>query len=135
MSGGAAAGRPHPKELLVIRKDGSSAAYPAFRVAEIAVGGGEVIASYNLNLVRVTSNRLTPLLANGELARALRLRAAGIMVMGLYNVRVDADGDVYFVASVLIRGRRGCQNPLLERTAGGAIRRIRSSTSHNDICR
>src|SRR5712692_1821726 len=30
MSGGARAGHPHPKELLVARNDGSSVAYPAF---------------------------------------------------------------------------------------------------------
>ena len=40
MSGGASAGHPHPKELLVIRDDGSSAAYPVFRTVELAAHDG-----------------------------------------------------------------------------------------------
>ena len=132
MSGGAAAGHPHPKELLVIRKDGSSLAYPAFRLGEFAMGDGEVVATYNVNLVRVTSSRLVPLLTKGELARTLHLRSGAIM--DIYSLRVDAHRDIYFVASVLSQGRRGCRNPLLERTAGGTVRQIRSSTSRNNIC-
>lgn len=130
MSGGARAGRPHPKELLVVRSDGSSVAYPAFGGEELAVGDGKVVATHDLNLVRVTSSRLVPLLTSAELARALRVRT----VMGIYNLRVDAHGDVYFIASVLSLRHSGCQNPLLERTAGGTIRQIRSSTSRDYIC-
>ena len=124
MSGGGG-GHLHPKELLVVRRDGSSVTYPAFRVGELTVGDGEVVATYNVSLVRVTSSRLVPLLTKGELARALHLRSAAIIVMGTYNLRVDAHRDIYFVASVLSRGRRGCRNPLLERTAGGTVRQIR----------
>jgi hypothetical protein len=132
MSGGARAGHPHPKELLVFRNDGSSVAYPAFRVGEFAVGDGEVVATYDVNLVRVTSSRLVPLLTSGELARALHVPSTAIM--DIYDPRVDAHGDIYFVASVLSLSRPGCQNPLLERTAGGTVRQIRSSTSRNNIC-
>lgn len=132
MSGGAGAGHPHPKELLVIRDDGSSAAYPVFRTAELAAGDGEVIATYDLSLVRVTSSRLVPLLTNGELARALHVRSTAIM--DIQGPRVDAHGDVYFTASVLSPHRSGCRNPLLERTAGGTVRQIRSSTPQTTIC-
>ena len=132
MSGGARAGHPHPKELLVVRNDGSSVAYPAFRVGEFAVGDGEVVATYDVNLVRVTSSRLVPLLTSGELARALHVQPTAIM--DIYDPRVDARGDIYFIASVLRLSRSGCQNPLLERTAGGTVRQIRSSTSRNNIC-
>lgn len=132
MSGGARAGHPHPKELLVVRNGGSSVAYPAFRVGELAVGHGEVVANYNENLVRVTSSRLVPLLTSGELARALHVQSTAIM--DIYDTRVDAHGDVYFIASVLSPSRSGCQNPLLERTAGGTVHQIRSSTSRNNIC-
>jgi hypothetical protein len=62
------------------------------------------------------------------------VRSEGFHVMGIYNLRVDARGDIYFVASVL-RPSRGCRNPLLERTAGGTVRQIRFSTSRNNICR
>ncbi len=131
MSGGARAGHPHPKELLVVRKDGSSVAYPAYRIGEFAVGDGEVVATYNVDPVRVTSTRLVPLLTTGELARALHIESTAIM--DIYDPRVDAHGDIYVVASVLTRP--GCRNRMLERTAGGTIHQIRaSSTSRNDIC-
>jgi hypothetical protein len=132
MSGGARAGHPHPKELLVVRNDGSSVAYPAFRVGEFAVGDGEVVATYDLNLVRVTSSRLVPLLTSGELARALHVQPTAIM--DIYDPTVDAQGDIYLIASVLSLSHSGCQNPLLERTAGGTVHQIRSSTSRNNIC-
>jgi hypothetical protein len=132
MSGGARVGRPHPKELLVVRSDGSSSSYPRYAGTEFAVRGGEVVATYDLGLVRVTRSRLVPLVTERELARALRLRPAAIMA--IYDPRVDARGDVYFVASVLRPHRRGCRSPLLERTVRGAIRQIRSSTSRNSIC-
>lgn len=132
MSGGANAGHPHPKELLVIRDDGSAAAYPAFRTGELAAGDGEVVATYDLSLVRVTSRRLVPLLTNGELARALHVPSTAIM--DIHDPRVDAHGDISFIASVLSLSRSGCRNPLLERTAGGAVQQIRSSTSRNNIC-
>lgn len=131
MSGGARAGHPHPKELLVVRSDGSSVAYPAYGGFDFAVGHGEVIATYDFNLVRVMRSRLVPLLTSGELARALHVRS----VMGIYDLRVDAHGNVYFVASVL-RPRRGsgCRDALLERTAGGTLRRIRRAISPSSIC-
>jgi len=143
MSGGALAGRPHPKELLVVRADGSSVAYPAFRIGELAVGDGEIVATYNINLVRVTSRRLVPLLTTVELARALHIPRTAIM--DIYDIRV-AHGDIYFVASVLrrpgwhrvhtntARSGPGCQNRILERTAGGAIRQLGSSTLPNNTC-
>jgi hypothetical protein len=133
MSAGARVGNPHAKELLVVRSDGSSVAYPAFRVGEFAEGDWEVVATYNIKLVRVTSRRLVPLLTSGELARALHIRSRAIM--DIYKPRVGAHGDIYFVASVLRLSRRGCRNQLLERTTGGTIRQIRSSISRNNICR
>jgi hypothetical protein len=132
MSGGAAASHPHPEELLVIRSNGSSVAYPAFRVGEFTVGEGEVVATYNIGLVRVTSSRLVPLLTGSELANALHVRSTAIM--DIYDPAVDAHGDVYFVASVLSVSHSGCQNPVLERTAGGTVRQVRPSTTRNTIC-
>ena len=129
-SGGARVGHPHPKELLVVRSDGSSVGYPAFGGEELAAGDGEVVAVHDVDLVRVTSSRLVTLLTSIELARALH----GTLVMGISELRLDARGDVFFVASVLTRGRAGCRNPLLERTAAGTLRQVRPSTSPNGVC-
>ena len=133
MSGGAAAGHPHPKELLVVRHDGSSTAYPVFGGQDLAVGDGQVVASHDLNLVRVTTRRLVPLLTSGGLARALHVPPAAI-AWPVYDLSVDVRGDVYFAASVPRPGRSGCRDSLLERTAGGTIHQIRASISRGDTC-
>jgi hypothetical protein len=132
MSGGASTGHPHPKELLVVRSDGSTVAYPTFRVGKFAVGDGEVVATYNVSLVRVTTGRLVPLLTSGELARALHVKSTAIM--DIYDPRVDAHGDIYLIASVLNLSHSGCQNLVLERTARGTVHQVRSSTSRSNIC-
>jgi hypothetical protein len=131
MSGGDGTGYPHPKELLVVRSDGSKVAYPAYRVGKPAVGDGEVVAAYNDDLVRVTSSRVVPLLTTGELAQALDVRRSSID--DIYAPRVDGRGDIYFQASVAIVGRSGCQNRVFERAPGGAIRQV--SASRSTICR
>jgi hypothetical protein len=132
MSGGFLAGHPHPKELLVVRTDGSSAAYPAFRVGGFGVGDGKVVAVYDDELVGVTSRRLVPLVTQAGIASVLHRR---VLVMGYDHLRVDARGDVYFFASTLIRGRHGCQNRSFERLPGGRMRQLWvSSSPPNDVC-
>jgi hypothetical protein len=133
MSGGAARGHPHPKELLVLRKDGSAAAYPTFRVGGLTVGDDKVVAVYGDKLVRVTSIRIVPLVTPRGIASALHRRA--IFVMGYGHLRVDARGDIYFFASTHIRGRYGCQNRSFERLTGGRLRQLSASSSPpNSIC-
>lgn len=121
MSGGGGTGRGHGREILVIRSDGSSVAYPDYGGGFLAVGDGEVVATHDdSSLVRVTSSRLIPLVTPGELRRALHLRPTALAY--IYAPKVDAHGGVYFRASVF----PGCQNRLLKRTAGGAIHQIRA---------
>jgi hypothetical protein len=131
MSGGGDTAHGHGPELLVIRSDGLSVAYPDNdnQSGDFAVGDGEVVATYDGNLVRVTSSRLVPLLTNEELQRSLRIRA----VADVGAPTVGATGDIYFVA--LIMSRAGCQNRILERTTGGALRQIwGSSLSRSNTC-
>ena len=131
-SGGAADGHPHPKELLVLRNDGSSVAYPEWGGQGVAAGDGEVVAFHDLTVVRVTRSRLVPLVTPNELARALHVRPTAI-IWPMNYLRVDARGDVYFSPSVQMR-RSGCWNPLVERTAGGKIREIRASITRGNVC-
>lgn len=133
MSGGAARGHPHPKELLVLRNDGSAASYPTYRVGGFAVGDGQVVAVYGDTLVRVTSRRVVPLVTPRGIAAALHRRA--IFVMGYAHLRVDARGNTYFFVSTHIRGRYGCQNRSFERRSGGRLRQLWAASSPpNDIC-
>jgi hypothetical protein len=131
-SGGAAAGHPHPKELLVLRNDGSSVAYPEWGGQGVAAGDGEVVAFHDLNVVRVTRSRLVPIVTPDQLARALHVRPTASL-WPMNDLRVDARGDVYFAPSVPIRPS-GCRNPLVERTAGGTIFEIRASITPSNIC-
>jgi hypothetical protein len=133
MSGGADRGHPHPKELLVLRDDGSAATYRTFRVGGFAGGDGKVVAVYGDKLVRVTSRRIIPLVTPRGIASALHRRT--IFVMGYGHLRVDARGDTYFLVSTHIRGRYGCQNRSFERLTGEGLRQLSASSSPpNNIC-
>ena len=124
-------GLRHPRQLLVVRSDGSAANYRAYRPTKFAVGDGDVIAAYDDSLVRVTASRLVPLLTYHELSRALHTR----LIWGILGPTVDARGDIYFVASIENMSRSGCQSLILDRTAGGVIRQIWASPgSQKTIC-
>jgi hypothetical protein len=127
-SGGGNSRVGHPRELLVVRSDGSSAAYPDYSGGSFAVGDGEVLATYDDDLVRVTSRRLVPLLTSRQLGAALHTR----QIADIYALTVDAHGDVYFVSSIF---GHGCQNRILERTRRGTIHQIwSSSASRKNTC-
>ena len=128
MSGGARVGHPHPKELLIIRSDRSTVAYPASQIWQPVAGDGEVAATYDGNLIRVTSTRLVPLLTYGELLGVLHAR----LIWPISALRVNARGDIRFVASFMSRSGNGCQNRILERTARGTVHQIRALPS--SIC-
>jgi hypothetical protein len=125
MSGGGDSAYGHGPELLVVRSNGSSVRYPDYEGGHFAWGDGEVVATYDGNLVRVTSSRLVPLLKSAELRSALRISLADIG-----SPTVGADGDIYFVVSIYPgRGRPpGCQSRILERTTRGTIRQIWGSS-------
>jgi hypothetical protein len=130
MSGGGNTAYGHGNELLVVRSDGSSVGYPDYQGVDFAVGDGEVVATYDGNLVRVTSSRLVPLLTNQELLSDLHIRP----IADIGAPAVGADGDIYFVASIM-GGGSGCQNRILDRTTGGALLQIwESSSSRNNVC-
>ena len=124
-------GLGHPKQLLVVRRDGSAATYTASGRTEFAVGRGQVVAAYDDSLVRVTSSRLVPLLTRDELLGALHTR----LIWGILAPTIDAHGDIYFVASIENTSRAGCQSLILDRTTQGTIRKIWASpAAQNNIC-
>ena len=135
-SGGGGGSDGHGPELLVVRSDGSSVAYPDNdnQSGEVAVGDGEVVVTYDGNLVRVTSSRLVPLLTSHDLVSDLHLRIRAA-ISGIVGLSVSASGNLYFVASILYLNRTGCQSRILELTGRGALHQIwSSSTSKNIAC-
>ena len=135
MSGGAQAGHPHPKELLVIRDDGSSVAYRAYGGFGFAVGGGRVVAVHDYSLIRVTSRRLVSLVTRKELASALHVQTKAFLIMGFGKLRIDSRGDIDFYVSTLIRGRFGCQSRHFVRLTNSRLHELwASSTPPNNVC-
>jgi hypothetical protein len=135
MSGGAQAGHPHPKELLVVRDDGSSAAYPAYGGFGFAVGAGQVVAVHDYGLVRVTGRRLVSLVTRKELAGALHVRTKALSIMGFGKLGIDHRGDLYFYVSTLIRGHYGCQSRHFVRLTSGRLHELWvSSAPPNNVC-
>lgn len=135
MSGGAEAGHPHPKELLVVRDDGQSIAYPAYGGFGFAVGDGRVVAVYDYRLVRVTARRLVSLVTRKELARALHVRTKAFSIMGFGKLGIDNRGEIDFYVSTLIRGHYGCQSRHFERLTSGRLHELwMSSTPPNNVC-
>jgi len=128
---GCMSGGGHPNELLVVRDDGSSVAYPVYRGVDFAVGDGEVVATYDGNLVRVTASRLVPLVTSQRLLSELHLSTqAGADIGG---AAVGGNGDIYFVASII--SLAGCQDRLLQLTTGGTVHQIwASSASRDNTC-
>ncbi len=125
---GCMSGGGHPNELLIVQSDGGRTAYPDSQELDFAVGDGEVVATFDGDLVRVTSSLLVPLLTNEELLSALHIPP----IADIGAPTVGSNGDVYFVASII---HSGCQNRILERTTRGTIRQIwASSTSRNNTC-
>jgi hypothetical protein len=132
MSGGGDTADGHGPELLVVRSNGSYVSYPDYEGGDFAAGDGEVVATYDGNLVRVTATRLVPLLTSTSLRSAL-----GTSLADIGSPTVGTDGDIYFVVSIYPgRGRPpGCQSRILERTTGGAVRQIWGSPpSQKDVC-
>jgi hypothetical protein len=135
MSGGAQAGHPHPKELLVVRDDGSSVAYPAYGGFGFAVGDAQVVAVHDYSLLRVTSRRLISLVTRKELASALHVRTKAFLIMGFDKLRIDKRGDIDFYVSTLIPGHYGCQSRHFERLTSGKLHELwSSSTPPNNVC-
>lgn len=127
-------GGGHPSRLLIVRSNGSSAAYPDNdnQSGDFAVGDGKVIAVFDSNLVRVTRNRLVPLLTNRELLSDLQLSPRRIT--NIVDTAVSADGDIYLVTSSYPGGAGvGCQSRIVERTASGMVRQIWAS-SGGQVC-
>jgi hypothetical protein len=126
-SGGAAVGQPHPKELLVVRSNGSTKAYHTIGGEQdfLTVGDGQVIAVHSYSVVRVTSRTITTLVSERQLAHFFR---GARVVAGINGITVNSTGDVYLTAGVYLP-KRGCGALIVERTTTGALRKLWSATS------
>lgn len=125
-SGGGATAFGHPKELLVVRSNGSTATYPAYGGQELVAGDGEVVAVHNYAVVRVTSHRISTLVSDRELDG---LSSDSPRVAAISSLAVDQDGDVFLVADLYRAHKPGCRAVILERAPTGALKKFWSATS------
>jgi hypothetical protein len=123
-SGGGATAFGHPKELLVVRSNGSTAAYPAYEDGPLAAGDGEVVAGYNYEVVRVTSHGISVLLSYREL---VGLVGDSYGVAGIIGLAVGPHGDLFVVAR-LYHHKYGCATTIAERAATGVLEKFWSAT-------
>jgi|GEM_PF-6522237 hypothetical protein len=124
-SGGGAVGEGHPKELLVVRANGSTKAYPAWRGGLLAAGHGEVIAAHNDSLVRVTSQAITTLVSDHQLD-SLVSDASGVAEIN--GITISHRGDIFMTAD-LYRHGGGCGAVIVERAASGTLEKLWSAAS------
>ena len=124
-SGGGATAFGHPKELLVVRSNGSSAAYPAYGGQELAAGDGEVVAVHNDAVVRVGSHGISTLVSDRELDGLFTDRSS---VAAINSLAVDRHGDVFLEADLYRAHKFGCRAVILERAATGALHTLWNAT-------
>lgn len=119
-SGGGDTRYGHPKELLVVRADGSFLAYRTYgQWNQIAASpAGEVVAAHNGSIVRVTASRITALVSRG----AIEGLVAGKLVGDVLELAVERGGSVY-VAIDYYAGvpQGGCGDVVAELTASGKL--------------
>jgi len=127
-SGGGATAFGHPKELLVVRANGSTAAYPGYEVGPLGAGDGEVVAGHNYAVVRVTSYAISVLVSDPEL---VGLVSDSYGVAGIIGLAVDQHGDIFVVAS-LYHDKYGCVTTMTERAVTGALEKLWSA--RGQIC-
>jgi hypothetical protein len=118
----------HGPELLVVRTNGSYTGYrDTFSQADIVrrLPSGEVIASHNNDIVRVTASALTILVGERRLSRVPDSQR-----MGYINaLTVDSSGDIFLRANYWAVDRHGCENARWELSAAGNLKLLwRSKT-------
>ena len=111
----------HWPELLVVRSNGSYRGYrDAFSQDDLVrkLAGGEVIASHNNSIVRVTASALRTLVSERQLSRVPDSQHMG----SIDALSVDSTGDIFLRANYYARDRHGCENARWELTAAGRLR-------------
>jgi hypothetical protein len=119
----------HPPELLVVRTDGSYTGYPdTFSQADLTVKShaGDVIASHNDSIVRVTASALTTLVGERRLDR---LFPGSPRLAAINALTVDSSGDIFLRANYYAPNRHGCGNVHSELTAAGRLKLLWRSTT------
>ncbi len=120
-SGGGGTKYAHWPEMLVVLSDGSYKGYrDAFSQADLVrtMANGDVIASHNDEVVRVTASALRTLVSERRLRHVPGSRRMG----SIDALAVDSPGDIFLRANYYARNLDGCENARWELTAAGRLK-------------
>jgi len=111
-------GAGHPKELLVLRDNGTTEAYPAFRLGAITSANGEVLAARNDTVVRVRSHGLTTIASGQTLDRLV----SGTTTIDIGEIAFSSDRNIFLTTDQ--ESRKGCTATISEISSGGRVQRL-----------
>ena len=111
-------GAGHPKELLVLRDNGTTEAYPAFRLGAITSANGEVFAARNDAVVRVMSRGLETIASS----QTLNGLVSGTVIIDIGEIAFSNDRQIFLTTDQ--ENRKGCTATISEILSGGRVRRL-----------
>jgi hypothetical protein len=114
-------GAGHPKELLVLRDDGTTEAYPAFNIGPITSANGEVVAARNDSVVRVMSHGLKTIASSQTLNRLV----SGTTTIEVNGIALSNDRYIFLITDQ--EDRKGCTATISEISSSD---RVQSLWSH-----
>ena len=111
-------GAGHPKELLVLRDNGTTEAYPAFRLGAITSANGEVVAARNDAVVRVMSHGLTTIASS----QTLNGLVSGTTIIDIGEIAFSNPRNIFLTTDQ--ENRKGCTATISEILSGGRVQRL-----------
>lgn len=111
-------GAGHPKELLVLRDNGTMEAYPAFNVGPITWANGEVVAARNNALVRVMSHGLETIASSQTLDRLV----SGTTIIEVSGIALGNGRNIFLTTDQ--ENRKGCTATISEMSSSGHVERL-----------
>jgi hypothetical protein len=111
-------GAGYLKELLVLRDNGTTEAYPAFRLGAITSANGEVLAARNDAVVRVMSHGLTTIASS----QTLNGLVSGTTTIDIGEIALGNDHNIFLTTDQ--ENRKGCAATISEISSSGRAQRL-----------
>lgn len=111
-------GAGHPKELLVLRDNGTTETYPAFRLGPITSANGEVVAARNDGVVRVESHGLETIASSQTLDGLV----SGTSILDVGALALSNDHNIFLTTDQV--NRKGCTATISEISSSGRVQRL-----------
>lgn len=119
-----------PKELLVLRDNGTTTAYPAFNIGPIASANGKVVAARNNAVVRIMSHGLETIASSQTLDGLV----SGTSILEVDGIAFSSASNIFSSTSNIFLStdqidRKGCTATISEISSSGRVQRLWSHFS------